>query len=131
LSASSGISASGATFNGPIYTASIFDMAGTLNLNNQPNSRVAIGDYDQAANSTFIYIRDNISVLYISNPFGVISLGDPNEIDSGNTITYDIPNATLSGNGLNNLDGFQTISADSTILENNRRVTTNARSWFL
>jgi hypothetical protein len=131
LDAPNGISASGATFSGSVYTDNIFDINGTLNLNNKPNTRVAIGDYDGSANATFIYIRDNISVLYISNPLGVISLGDPNGIDSGNTITYDVPNGTFSGNGVNNLDGFQTISADATILENNRRVTTNARSWFL
>lgn len=131
LSASSGISASGATFNGPIYTASIFDMDGTLNLNNKANTRVAIGDYSSNANSTFIYLRDNISTLQISNPFGFISLGDPGSIDNANFISYDAANATFSGNGTSTLDGFQTISADATILENNLRVTTNARSWFL
>jgi hypothetical protein len=131
LSASSGISASGATFNGNVFTDNIFDINGTLNLNNQPNSRVAIGDSDQAANSTHIYLRDNTSVLQLTNPFGTITLGDPAGIDNGNYISYDAPTALFSGNGLNSLDGFQTISADTEILENNRRVTTNARSWFL
>ena len=131
IRANAGISASGATFNGPIYTDSIYDINGTLNLNNKANTRVAIGDYDSNANSTFIYLRDNISTLYISNPFGFISLGDPNSIDNANYISYDTPNAAFSGNGTSTLDGFQTISADATILENNRRVTTNARSWFL
>jgi hypothetical protein len=119
------------TFGGNVYTDNIFDNTGVLSINDKTNTRVAIGDYSSNANSTFIYLRDNISTLYISNPFGVISLGDPNGIDNSNVITYDAANATFSGNGLNSLDGFQTISADSTILENNRRVTTNARSWFL
>lgn len=129
--ANAGINASGATFNGPIYTDNIFDNTGVLSINDKTNTRVVIGDYSNNANSTFIYLRDNISTLYISNPFGVISLGDPNGIDNSNVITYDTPNATFSGNGTSTLDGFQTISADATILENNRRVTTNARSWFL
>jgi len=128
---SGSISSVDGTLTGTVYTDNIRDINGTLNINNASGTRVAIGDYDSNGNSTFIYLRDNISALYISNPFGVISLGDPNNIDNSNVITYDAANATFSGNGLNSLDGFQTISADTAIVENNRRVTTNARSWFL
>ena len=137
LSASSGISASNATFSSDVYanaslfTDYIFDNTGILVINDKANTRVSIGDYSSNANSTWIYLRDNLSILDLSNPFGVIKLGDPNGIDNNNYISYDTPNALFSGNGQNNLDGFQTISADATILENNRRVTTNARSWFL
>ena len=119
------------TFAGSVYTDSIYDINGILNLNNKANTRVAIGDYGQNLNSTYIYLRDNVSTLHISNPFGAISLGDPGSIDNANYIYYDAANAIFSGNFTSSLEGFQTISADVSILENNRRVTTNARSWFL
>lgn len=131
INANAGINASGATFNGPIYTDTIFSISPIVSINDVANTRVSLGDFSGNANSTYIYLRDNANTIEISNPFGLIYLGDPNAIDSGTVITYDVPNGTFSGNGVNNLDGFQTISADSTILENNLRVTTNARSWFL
>ena len=90
----------GATFSGNVYTNNILDAGnGTLSLNDKQNTRVAIGDYSANENSTYIYIRDNISTMYISNPYGNISIGDPGGVDSGYAIVYNSSFGSLDGNG--------------------------------
>lgn len=125
----------GATFTGDVYaqtnlyTDNIQSISGQLNIDNRSNGRVAIGDYDSNGNNTSIFVRDGISILDITNPYGDIRIGDVNALDTGLYITY---NATgyLDGGG-NNITNFSSIFANNEIYENNRRVTTNARSWFL
>ena len=106
LSASSGISCSGVVIfkdsvytEGSLYTDNIFDNNGQLSLNDKANSRVAIGDSSANANSTSIYLRDDISILDISNPFGNIQIGDPGGVDSGYAIAYNAPSGYLDGGG--------------------------------
>jgi hypothetical protein len=115
-----GISASGGiTFNSDVninvdnslVVATITNTAGgksQLDIDNRASSRVAIGDYDGGGNSTYIFLRDNVSNLQISNPYGAIAIGDPNAIDAGNYISYTSPDATLYGNN-SNIDGFANI----------------------
>jgi hypothetical protein len=81
--------------------------SGTLSLNDKANTRVAIGDYSANANSTYIYIRDNISALNISNPFGDVLIGDPGTVDSGYFLTYNAPAGYLDGGG-SSLTNFST-----------------------
>lgn len=138
---SSGISAAGATFSGLVrFTAGISAAGGiTFNSNvtinsantliastiqsevgknqldiaNTSNSRVAIGDYDGAANSTFIFLRDATSILNISNPFGEISIGDPNGVDTGVYISY--AGGQLSGNINSSIADFSDASFINTV----------------
>ena len=112
-----GISGSGGiTFNSDVninvdnslVVATITNTAGgksQLDIDNRASSRVAIGDYDGGGNSTYIFLRDNVSNLQISNPYGAIDIGDPGAIDAGNYISYSSPDATLYGNN-SNIDGF-------------------------
>jgi hypothetical protein len=107
---SSGISAAGGiTFNSNVtinsantLIASTIQSAGgknQLDIANTSNSRVAIGDYDAAANSTYIFLRDGTNTLAISNPYGLIDIGDPNGIDTGAYISYEAAAGELNGNG--------------------------------
>jgi hypothetical protein len=117
-----GISGSGGiTFNSDVninvdnslVVATITNTAGgksQLDIDNRASSRVAIGDFDSSGNSTYIFLRDNISNLQISNPYGAIDIGDPNGISAGNLISYSSPDATLYGND-SNIDGFANIFA--------------------
>lgn len=135
LSASSGISASGAIFTGDVQASSLFvdnisSVSGQVNVDNRSNGRVAIGDYAANGNNTSIFVRDGFSILDITNPYGDIRIGDVNALDSGYYITYSSINTILDGGG-NDMSNFSSIFANNAIYENNRRVTTNARSWFL
>jgi hypothetical protein len=105
-----GISAAGAkTFNSNVtinsantLIASTIQSAGgknQLDIANTSNSRVAIGDYDAAANSTYLFLRDATSILDISNPYGLINIGDPFGIDTGAYISYEAAAGELNGNG--------------------------------
>jgi hypothetical protein len=82
-----------------------------LYINDIGVSRVSMGDFSGNGNSTHIYLRDNISVLYISNPFGNVAIGDPNGIDSGNYISYSATDSTLYGNS-NSINGFSDLSTN-------------------
>ena len=100
ISASALTVAGGATFSGNVYADNILDAGiGTLSLNDKANTRVVMGDYSANANSTYIYIRDNVSAMNISNPFGNIAIGDPGGVDSGNRILYNAAAGYLDGNG--------------------------------
>jgi hypothetical protein len=155
----SGISAAGATFSSLVrFNAGISASGGitfnsdvTINLSNNLNvggiqsnksaleidtarvdSRVAMGDYTALGNSTFIYLRNATSELQLSNPFGVITIGDPDGYNSGYFIGYDASNGNLYGNA-SVISDFSTISSNNGFYEtaNSIRVTNNARSWFL
>jgi hypothetical protein len=52
-----------------------------------------------------VYLRDNISALYISNPYGDVSIGDPNGVDSGYAIRYNAAAGYLDG-GNSSLTNF-------------------------
>ena len=136
-----GISAAGGiTFNGNVTvnsanTLNVSTIVGEggktqLDIDNKAAARVAIGDFDGAGNGTSIFLRDNISALQISNPFGEIYIGDPNGLDTGYNIYYVAAEHTLYGNA-GNISNFAQIAVNDAIYENSRRVTTNARSWFL
>ena len=136
LNAPSGISASGATFSGNVrtqgvlYTDNIENRTGQIYIDNTTVARVSIGEYEQNGNNTCIFLRDATSTLDITNPIGDIRIGDINGYGGGQ-IFYNATSSTLSGNGGSNIIDFYSISATNELLENNRRVTTNARSWFL
>jgi hypothetical protein len=131
-----GISAAGGTFSAPTrFTAGIsasggitfnsnvtINSANTLNVSSivsdgqvsiedTSNARVSIGDYSYNNNSTYIFLRDAVATLHLSNPFGTIEIGDPNGIDSGNFISYSATDSTLYGNS-NSLNGFSDLSTN-------------------
>lgn len=121
---SSGISAAGGiTFNSNVTINSANTLIAStiqsevgknqLDIANTSNSRVAIGDYDGAANSTFIFLRDATSILNISNPFGEISIGDPNGVDTGVYISY--AGGQLSGNINSSIADFSDASFINTV----------------
>jgi hypothetical protein len=143
-----GISAAGGiTFNSNVtinsantLIASTIQSAGgknQLDIANTSNSRVAIGDYDAAANSTYIFLRDVTSILDISNPYGLINIGDPFGIDTGAYISYEAAAGELNGNGSSIVNfgyaSFNEIFSNVGFYEtaNLIKVTNNARSWFL
>jgi hypothetical protein len=155
----SGISAAGATFSSLVRFNSGISAAGgitfnsdvTVNLSNtlnvggiqsnraaleidtaRVNSRVAMGDYTGLGNATFIYLRNATSELNLSNPFGVINIGDSDGWNSGYLISYDTSNGNLYGNS-SVISDFNTISCYNGFYETTSsiRVTNNARSWFL
>jgi hypothetical protein len=104
----SGMSASGGiTFNSDVSinstntlrTENITASSTQLSIDNRSNARVSIGDYDFNGNSTYIFIRDAVSQLDVSNSYGAINIGDPIGIASGNYISVDAPNYTVLGNG--------------------------------
>jgi hypothetical protein len=103
LNLPSGLSASGATFTGNVtaqstlYTDNIQAIGTQINIANAASGRVAFGDYDGAGNSTFVFIRDATSALLISNPYGDIGIGDPNNVDSGYRLTYNAAAGYLDG----------------------------------
>ena len=111
LTASAGISASaltvagGATFSGNVsaqstlYTDTILAIGNQINIANAAGGRIAFGDYDGAGNSTYVFIRDATSSLLISNPYGAVGIGDPNNVDSGNALLYDAAAGSLDGGG--------------------------------
>jgi hypothetical protein len=99
LTLSGGLSAAGATFSGSVFTDNIFSINSQLSLNDKQNTRVSIGDFSANGNLTYIYLRDNVSILEISNPYGDIKIGDPSAVDSGYFITYNAANGYLDGNG--------------------------------
>ena len=99
LTLSGGLSASGATFSGSVFTDNIFSINSQLSLNDKLNTRVAIGDYTGNGNLTYIYLRDNVSILDISNPYGDIRIGDPGAVDSGYFISYNAAGGYLDGGG--------------------------------
>jgi hypothetical protein len=156
---SSGISAAGATFSSLVRFNSGISAAGgitfnsdvTVNLSNNLNvggiqsnraaleidtarvsSRVVMGDYTGLGNATSIYLRNATSELNLSNPFGVINIGDLDGWNSGYVISYDASNGTLYGNS-SVISDFNTISCYNGFYETTSsiRVTNNARSWFL
>ena len=100
ISASALTVAGGATFSGNVYADNILDAGNeTLSLNDKADTRVAIGDYSANANSTYIYLRDNISLINLSNPYGDTFIGDSNGVDSGYFLTYNAPFGYLDGGG--------------------------------
>jgi len=112
----SGICASnGMTLNGVLRVSEIQHSAGsgTMQIYNSSSARVVIGDFDGAANSTFIFLRDATSVLDISNPYGAISIGDPNSVDSGSYISYNPGTAQLDLSGGNSIVGVGRIVSDA------------------
>jgi hypothetical protein len=160
VSANAGISAAGATFSSLVrFNAGISAAGGitfnsdvtisspnTLNastivtttgktqldIDNRASARVAIGDYDFNGNGTNIFLRDGATTLELSNPYGVISIGDPNVFDTGYYIYYVSNEHTLYGNG-GYISNFNSIVAIDGFYEtaNSIKVTNNARSWFL
>jgi hypothetical protein len=108
-----------------------------LDIVNTGNARVAIGDYNGAANSTYIFLRDETNSMDISNPYGIINIGDPFGIDTGYIISYEAAAGELNGNGssiVNFASGsFNEIVSNVGFYEtaNLIKVTNNARSWFL
>jgi hypothetical protein len=112
----SGISASnGMTLTGTLRISDIqrVDGSGVLNIYNSSASRIHMGDYDGSANSTFIFLRDAASLLYLSNPYGEISIGDPNFVDTGNYISYNPTNAELFFSSGNSIVGVGRIVSDA------------------
>lgn len=112
-----GISASGGiTFNSDVTITNTLNVSsivsdGQVSIEDTSNARVSIGDYNYNANSTYIFLRDAITTLHLSNPFGTIDIGDPNGIDSGNYISYSATDSTLYGN-FNSLNGFSDLSTN-------------------
>jgi hypothetical protein len=103
-----------------------------VSIEDTSNARVSIGDYSGNNNSTYIYLRDPTTQLQLTNPYGVIEIGDPNAIDTGSYIYYEAAAGTLYGNGNSNINDFNNIQAATfTETSNAIRVTNNARSWFL
>jgi hypothetical protein len=94
----------GATFSGNVtaqstlYTDNIQAIGNQINIANAASGRVAFGDFDSNGNSTFMFIRDGTSTLYISNPYGDVIIGDPNTVDSGYAILYNAAAGYLDGN---------------------------------
>jgi len=114
LSLSGGLSASGdAIFKDPVYiennlyTDNILPRTTRISIAAGTGNVVAIGDYDGASNSTFVYVRDNLSVLYLSNPYGDVAIGDPNGIVSGYALVYNAAAGYLDG-GSSSLTNFST-----------------------
>jgi hypothetical protein len=111
----SGISASnGMTLTGDLRITDIQRVGGSgvLNIYNSSGSRIHMGDYDGSANSTFIFLRDATSLLYLSNPYGEIAIGDPLGVDSGSYISYSSNDGEL--NLLNSsIVGAKIISSDA------------------
>jgi len=120
----SGISASGVTFSGNVsaqstlYTDNIQAIGNQINIANAAGGRIAFGDYDGAGNSTYVFIRDATSSLLISNPYGDVGIGDPNNVDSGYALLYnaaagylDGGNSTLTNFGTGSFNGLLTASA--------------------
>ena len=94
LRANSGISAAGATFSGNITipaNGSINSNNGILYIgdNTTMTTRVTIGDVNQSANATYIYMWDSTSLLDIINPYGAVRIGDPDGINSNVYINLD------------------------------------------
>lgn len=114
LSASGGLGVTGgATFNGDVRVNSANTLSveninsfTQINIDNKASgARVQIGPSAQG-NDTHLFIRDAVSVLNISNPFGDINIGDPNAIDSGYFIYYNASSGLLTGNNNNAIHGF-------------------------
>jgi hypothetical protein len=110
LNAPGGVSASGMTLSGTLNVSSIVS-DGQVSIEDTSNARVSIGDYSYNANGTYIFLRDTISAIQVSNPFGSIDIGDPNGIDSGDYISYSATDSTLYGNS-NSLNGFSDLSTN-------------------
>jgi len=114
LSLSGGLSASGdAIFQDPVYinstlyTNNILPLETQINIAAGTGNVVVIGDYDGVSNSTFVYVRDNLSALYLSNPYGDVAIGDPNGIVSGYALVYNAAAGYLDG-GSSSLTNFST-----------------------
>ena len=89
----------GATFSGSVSTNNIFSIDSQLFLNDKANNRVSIGDFSGNANWTYIYLRDNVNILDISNPYGDIRIGDPGGIEGGYILIYNAVAGYLDGGG--------------------------------
>ena len=108
-----------ATFLGSaLYTDTILAIGNQINIANAAGGRIAFGDYDGAGNSTYVFIRDATSSLLISNPYGNVGIGDPNNVDSGYALLYnaaagylDGGNSTLTNFGTGSFNGLLTASA--------------------
>ena len=108
-----------ATFLGSaLYTDTILAIGNQINIANAAGGRIAFGDYDGAGNSTYVFIRDATSSLLISNPYGDVGIGDPNNVDSGYALLYnaaagylDGGNSTLTNFGTGSFNGLLTASA--------------------
>ena len=120
---SAGISAAGATFSGNVkaqstlYTDTILAIGNQINIANAASGRIAFGDYDGAGNSTYVFIRDATSSLLISNPYGHVSIGDPNNVDSGYALLYNAAAGSLDG-GNSFLTNFSTGSFNGLLTAN-------------
>ena len=108
-----------ATFLGSaLYTDTILAIGNQINIANAAGGRIAFGDYDGAGNSTYVFIRDATSSLLISNPYGDVGIGDPNNVDSGYALLYnaaagylDGGNSSLTNFGPGSFNGLLTASA--------------------
>ena len=120
---SAGISAAGATFSGNVkaqstlYTDTILAIGNQINIANAASGRIAFGDYDGAGNSTYVFIRDGTSNLLISNPYGLVGIGDPNNVDSGYALLYNAAAGSLDG-GNSFLTNFSTGSFNGLLTAN-------------
>ena len=120
---SAGISAAGATFAGNVkaqstlYTDNILAIGNQINIANVAGGRIAFGDYDGVGNSTYVFIRDATSSLLISNPYGDVGIGDPNNVDSGYALLYNAAAGSLDG-GNSFLTNFSTGSFNGLLTAN-------------
>jgi hypothetical protein len=94
--------------SGSVNTDNILSSGSQLTINDKANNRVAIGDYTGNGNHTYVYLRDNASILDISNPFGNVRIGDPTAIDTNYFISYSATDGVLNGGGPSSLTNFST-----------------------
>jgi hypothetical protein len=94
--------------SGSVNTDNILSSGSQLTINDKANNRVAIGDYSGNGNHTYVYLRDNASILDISNPFGNVRIGDPTAIDTNYFISYSATDGILNGGGSSSLTNFST-----------------------
>jgi hypothetical protein len=92
--------------SGNVNTDNILSSGSQLSINDKANNRVAIGDYTGNGNQTYIYLRDNVYILDISNPFGNVRIGDPGGIDTNYFIQYDATQGLLDGNSGSSINNF-------------------------
>lgn len=99
----SGISASGATFNGIVYVGNIKSNTLTpsypIYINNAGASQTFIGDWDGAGANTYILVNDDNGDVTIHAPTSGIATYGSITNDSGVTVNDGVSDTTLVGSG--------------------------------